>query len=69
MTIRVCFLPLARFLAEVASARCGVYGPFDFGAARTLPFLPRVRYGRTVLASARWLLVADDLPVPGCAMP
>ncbi|MGH3811888.1 MAG: thiopeptide-type bacteriocin biosynthesis protein, partial [Pseudonocardiaceae bacterium] len=42
---------------------------FDFGAARTLPFLPRVRYGRTVLASARWLLVADDLPVPGCAMP
>jgi hypothetical protein len=29
--------PLVRFLAEVASARCGVYGPFDFGAARTLP--------------------------------
>jgi lantibiotic biosynthesis protein len=32
--------PLIRFLAEVTSARCGVYGPFDFGAARTLPFLP-----------------------------
>lgn len=61
--------PLARFLAEVASARCGVYGPFDFGAARTLPFLPRVRHGRAVLAPARWLLVADDLPVPGRAMP
>jgi class I lanthipeptide synthase len=45
--------PLARFLAEVASARCGIYGPFDFGAARTLPFLPRVRHGRAVLAPAR----------------
>lgn len=61
--------PLARFLAEVTSARCGVYGPFDFGAARSLPFLPRVRHRRAVLAPARWLLVADDLAAPGCAMP
>ncbi len=61
--------PLARFLAEVASARCGVYGPFDFGAARTLPFLPRVRHGRAVLAPARWLLFAADLPAPRSDMP
>lgn len=61
--------PLARFLAEVTSARCGVYGPFDFGATRTLPFLPRVRHGRAVLAPARWLLIADDLLEPGYAMP
>lgn len=61
--------PLARFLAEVTSARCGVYGPFDFGVARALPFLPRMRHGRAVLAPARWLLAADDLPAPGCAMP
>lgn len=54
--------PLARFLAEVASARCGVYGPFDFGVARAMPFLPRVRCGRSVLAPARWLLNALDLP-------
>lgn len=54
--------PLARFLAEVASARCGVYGPFDFGVARAMPFLPRVRCGRAVLAPARWLLNAADLP-------
>ncbi len=54
--------PLARFLAEVASARCGVYGPFDFGVARAMPFLPRVRCGRSVLAPARWLLNAADLP-------
>lgn len=54
--------PLARFLAEVTSARCGVYGPFDFGVARAMPFLPRVRCGRSVLALARWLLNAADLP-------
>lgn len=57
--------PLARFLAEVAYARNAVYGPFDFGVARTLPHLPRVRYGRTVLAPARWILSAADLPA-GC---
>ncbi|WP_306292938.1 lantibiotic dehydratase [Streptomyces tsukubensis] len=54
--------PLARFLAEVANARCAAYKPFDFGAGARLPFLPRVRYRRTILAQARWLLMADDLP-------
>lgn len=54
--------PLARFLAEVATARCAAYKPFDFGAASRLPFLPRVRYRRTILTQARWLLFADDLP-------
>ncbi|GIJ12741.1 lantibiotic dehydratase [Micromonospora andamanensis] len=53
--------PLARFLAEVADARTAVFGPFDVGAARTLPYLPRVRYRRTILAAARWLLTARDL--------
>ncbi|MFH9734370.1 lantibiotic dehydratase [Streptomyces sp. NPDC017260] len=54
--------PLARFLAEVANGRYAAYKPFDFGAASRLPFLPRVRYRRTILAQARWLLTADDLP-------
>ena len=54
--------PLARFLAEVATARCAVYTGFDFGAASRLPYLPRVRYRRTVLSAARWLLSAADLP-------
>jgi len=53
--------PLARFLAEVADARTAVLGPLDVGAARTLPYLPRIRYGRTVLSAARWLLNATDL--------
>ncbi|WP_395111273.1 lantibiotic dehydratase [Actinomadura sp. SCN-SB] len=56
--------PLARFLAEVATARCAVYGPFDFGIARTLPHLPSVRYGRSVLSPARWILSASELPDP-----
>lgn len=54
--------PLARFLAEVANARFAAYKPFDFGAGSRLPFLPRVRYRRTILTQARWLLMADDLP-------
>ncbi|MFG2042128.1 lantibiotic dehydratase [Dactylosporangium sp. NPDC048998] len=54
--------PLARFLAEVADARTAVFGPFDVGAARVMPYLPRIRYGRTILAPARWLLSAADFP-------
>ncbi|MFD9817424.1 lantibiotic dehydratase [Streptomyces violascens] len=54
--------PLARFLTEIANARCAVYKPFDFGTARRLPYLPRVRYRRTILTPARWLLMAEDLP-------
>lgn len=54
--------PLVRFLAEISTARCAAYTSFDFGAARKLPYLPRVRYRRTILAPARWLLHARDLP-------
>ncbi|HWO60308.1 MAG TPA: lantibiotic dehydratase [Umezawaea sp.] len=57
--------PLARFLAEVADARSAVFSGFDLGAARTLPYIPRIRYRRTVLSAARWLLTATDLPRHG----
>ncbi|WIY05590.1 lantibiotic dehydratase [Amycolatopsis mongoliensis] len=53
--------PLARFLAEVADARSAVFRGFDLGAARVLPYVPRIRYRRTVLAAARWLLSDTDL--------
>jgi thiopeptide-type bacteriocin biosynthesis protein len=36
----------------------------SWGAAHRLPFLPRVRYRRTILSPARWLLAAADLPDP-----
>ncbi|MFF3855736.1 lantibiotic dehydratase [Micromonospora sp. NPDC002575] len=54
--------PLARFLCELPRARAAVYMPFSWGAAAALPFLPRLRYRRTVLAPARWNLTAGDLP-------
>ena len=53
--------PLARFIAEVASARSAFWGPFDYGAARTLPYIPRLRHGRTILAPARWRLRSADV--------
>ncbi len=55
--------PLARFLTEVADARSAVFRGFDLGAARVLPYVPRIRYRRTVLAAARWLLSDTDLAV------
>ncbi|CAL9577257.1 hypothetical protein SUDANB95_04921 [Actinosynnema sp. ALI-1.44] len=54
--------PLVRFLAEVADARNAVFRGFDLGAARTLPYVPRIRYRRTVLSAARWILSTADLP-------
>lgn len=56
--------PLMRFLAEVATARIAVTVPFSWGAADRLPFLPRVRWQRCVLAPARWRLNVHDLPGP-----
>ncbi|WP_460399862.1 lantibiotic dehydratase [Actinophytocola sediminis] len=61
--------PLVRFLAEVASARCGAFGPIGFGAAHDLPFHPRIRYGRVVLSAARWLVKSTDLPSGPAATP
>jgi lantibiotic biosynthesis protein len=55
--------PLARFLIELSRAQCAAVTLFDWGAARTMPFLPRVRYGRTILAPARWRLETKELPV------
>jgi len=54
--------PLLRFLCELPAARGAACAPFSWGAAHRLPFLPRVRYRRSILAPARWLLAAADLP-------
>ncbi|MET9959470.1 lantibiotic dehydratase [Streptomyces sp. NPDC006326] len=61
---RVLTPPLVRFLAEVSGARRTVWRLPEWGAAARLPYLPRLRHGRTVLAPARWLLVAAQLPGP-----
>ncbi|MFF5011255.1 lantibiotic dehydratase [Streptomyces phaeochromogenes] len=54
--------PLVRFLTELSRAQCAQVTVFDWGAAAAMPYLPRLRYGRAVLAPARWRLVAADLP-------
>ncbi|WP_405592746.1 lantibiotic dehydratase [Streptomyces sp. NBC_01190] len=54
--------PLVRFLTELSRAQCAQVTLFDWGAANAMPFLPRLRYGRTVLAPARWRLEATELP-------
>jgi thiopeptide-type bacteriocin biosynthesis protein len=61
--------PLTRFLAEITRARAAVYMPFTWDAAASLPFLPRLRFGRTVLAPAQWNLTTDDLPAPSASWP
>ncbi|MCM4078300.1 lantibiotic dehydratase [Paractinoplanes hotanensis] len=55
--------PLARFLAEAPVAFAVQCSPVEWGpAAKALPFLPALRYGRTLLSPARWLLRAEELP-------
>ncbi|RKT86369.1 thiopeptide-type bacteriocin biosynthesis domain-containing protein [Saccharopolyspora antimicrobica] len=54
--------PLARLVTELCRAQSAQVIEFDWGAASTLPFLPRLRSGRIVLAAARWRLTATDLP-------
>jgi len=54
--------PLARFLTEVSRAQYAQVTAFDWGAARHLPFLPRLRYGRTIVSPATWRLAAAELP-------
>lgn len=54
--------PLVRFLTELSRAQCAQVTVFNWGAAAAMPFLPRLRYGRSVLAPARWRMEASELP-------
>jgi len=44
----------ARLLVEIGMGRAVPWQLWHWGTAEMLPYLPRIRYGRTVLASARW---------------
>jgi thiopeptide-type bacteriocin biosynthesis protein len=55
---------VARLLFEIPRATNTAVSPFDWGAARCLPFRPRIRYGRTILTAARWRIRTDQLPDP-----
>ncbi|MDQ3402312.1 MAG: lantibiotic dehydratase [Actinomycetota bacterium] len=55
--------PLARFLVHLARGLDASWHQFDWGpSAHRLPYLPRVRYHRAILAPARWRLTPADLP-------
>ncbi len=54
--------PLARFLGEVSRSGDAVPGPFPWGQARRLPFLPRIRYAKTMLSPATWRIDDGVLP-------
>ncbi len=56
--------PVARLLFELPRAHCPPAAVFDWGAAASMPFLPRLRLGRAVLAPARWRIPASALPGP-----
>ncbi|WP_223256708.1 lantibiotic dehydratase [Micromonospora endophytica] len=60
-------LPIVRFLAEAPVAFTVPCSAVDWGAANDLPFLPALRYRRTILSPARWLLPASTLPAPDAA--
>jgi thiopeptide-type bacteriocin biosynthesis protein len=62
--------PLARFLAEAPVALAIPCTGFAWGSAAShLPFLPALRYGRTILSPARWILSSDDLPDASTSWP
>jgi lantibiotic biosynthesis protein len=53
---------LARFLAHLPRAFSAAWYQFDWEPHHSLPFLPQVRYGRTILSPAQWRLTNADLP-------
>ncbi|MFE1270533.1 lantibiotic dehydratase [Streptomyces sp. NPDC058758] len=62
--------PLARFLTEAPVALAAPCAGFQWGtAASALPFLPALRYGRTILSPARWRLTDTELPEPSTPWP
>lgn len=56
-----------RLLLEIGQTVTPPWPVWNWGEAERLPYLPRIRYGRTILASARWLLdprLKQDLDWP-----
>lgn len=60
--LRVHTPALARFLNEVPRAQTAVVTRFDWGTAASLPYLPRLRRGRTIVSPATCRITATDLP-------
>ncbi|HWO61335.1 MAG TPA: lantibiotic dehydratase [Umezawaea sp.] len=52
---------VVRFLWDVSLMGVRTLKPWDWAALRDSPFLPAIRYGRTVLAPARWQVDETDV--------
>ncbi|RKS68110.1 thiopeptide-type bacteriocin biosynthesis protein [Actinomadura pelletieri DSM 43383] len=61
LNVQVHTAPLARLLIEIGRAHATQVTPFDWGPADRLPFRPRVRCGRIILAPAQWRLTEAEL--------
>ena len=53
--------PLARFFAFAARDGAWVPAPLDVGELALLPFVPRIRLGRTILRRATWTFTAAQV--------
>ncbi|MFD8984405.1 lantibiotic dehydratase [Streptomyces sp. NPDC059564] len=56
---------VARFLGELHMVGLHIWNPWYWGRLEVLPFLPRVRLGRTVLAPARWRPLSELIAAAG----
>ncbi|MED1783827.1 lantibiotic dehydratase [Brevibacillus fortis] len=54
-----------RFLREVSMENERLWNPFSWGNMDASPYLPRVRYGKTILSPAIWKLIPDSLGLKG----
>ncbi len=54
--------PLARLMTELCRAQYAQVTAFSWGAAASLPFLPRLRLGRIIVSPAQWRLPVALLP-------
>jgi thiopeptide-type bacteriocin biosynthesis protein len=61
--------PLMRFLTEIWAAWNAPCSRFEWGHATALPFLPRLRHGRTIVHPARWVIDRAALPARTAGWP
>ena len=57
--------PVARLLEQLGAQGCRAWHGWSWEPLHHCPFQPRVRYKRTILAPARWLLPADLIDAAG----
>ncbi|MCP1308120.1 lantibiotic dehydratase [Paenibacillus tyrfis] len=57
--------PVYRFMRELSFEGVRTWQPFEWGRLEQFVFLPRVRYGRTILSPAKWNLYPHNVSSAG----